>query len=520
MTSSADECPRLRVCIIAKSTPFIWVHHYVKAFRTQCDLVTVGSALTRADLEASGRVHLAHLVAPNDVTRDVDSIDTLVEALPQGWAPDLVVSIQSGAPQIDRIEWLNRPTAHISVDTWHAFAELIHARPYDFVFAAQREFADHFASTGCAHAHWLPLACDPEVHRPVPCRKDYDLAFVGSTERMLHAQRVARLDRLAQRFSVLVDTALDGDAMASAYSRARIAFNSSIAQDVNMRVFEAMAMGMPLLTNRDADVNGLLDLFHDGEHLAAYDDSTLMDSAERLLQDTAARDTMGNAARREVLARHTYAHRVSQILNTISKKVDWESVRERPLLRGHGSLLDYLPMAPGEVADLGMNATTTKYALRRAGAKQLTGIAESAEETVRRGKSYDQTLMIQEAEATQKRYDTLMTVTSRAHPLTVGRLLRARQFLRTGGTLVAGLSQNDVKRLSPNSAADEAWNAVERLGYVVTRMELREPKNGDDVYAFVVARKRDRTLKEVAREVYSRNPIPGITLEETLARIP
>lgn len=520
MARSADARPRLRVCIVAKATPFIWVHHYIKAFRAQCDVVTVGSALTRADLEAIGRAHLAHLITPNDVDRDIESVEALVDALPRNWAPDLVVSIQSGAPQIDRIEWLNRPTTHLSIDTWHAFAELIHARPYDFVFSAQREFAAHFASTGCAHAHWLPLACDPEVHRPVSCRKEYDIAFVGSTERMLHAQRVARLDRLAQRFSVLADTALDGDAMSHAYSRARLAFNSSIAQDVNMRVFEAMAMGMPLLTNRDADANGLLDLFRDGEHLAAYDDSTLIDSAERLLRDTEAREKMGNAARGEVLARHTYAHRVSQVLDVISEKVDWESVQRMPLLRGHGALLDYLPVVPGEVADLGMNAATTKYALRRAGAKQFTGIADSAEAAQRRNRSYNYTIVTQERDATQKRYDTLLAVTSRTCPLTAQRLLHARQFLRTGGTLVAGLSQNDIKGLSPISAADEVWNAIERLGYVVIRMELREPKDTDDVYAFVVARKRDRTLKDVAREVYSRNPIPGLTLEETLARIP
>ena len=147
MASSADPRPRLRVCIIAKATPIIWVHHYVKAFRAACDAITVGSALTSVDLAATGRTHLAHLVTPNDIDRDVEDAEELAGLLPEGWRPDLVVSIQSGVPQVENIAWVTCPTAYVSIDTWHAFAEMIHARPYDFVFAAQREFAAHFAAT-------------------------------------------------------------------------------------------------------------------------------------------------------------------------------------------------------------------------------------------------------------------------------------------------------------------------------------------------------------------------------------
>ena len=69
------------------------------------------------------------------------------------------------------------------------------------------------------------------------------------------------------------------DAMARTYSASRIVFNRSIRNDVNMRVFEALACGSLLLTNDLAD-NGQAELFRDGEHLATYADAEeLLDRA-------------------------------------------------------------------------------------------------------------------------------------------------------------------------------------------------------------------------------------------------
>jgi len=513
----ADAPPRLRVCIVAKSTPFIWVHHYIKAFRALCDVVTVGPALSAGDLAASGRSHLAHLVTSNDIDRGVANADELVGALPSDWRPDLIVSIQSGAPPVENIDWLSCPTAHISVDTWHDFAEMVYARPFDFVFAAQREFAAHFAAAGCAHAHWLPLACDPAVHRPMRVPVDQDVVFVGSAERAVHARRAERIERLAAHFSVFTNTALDGEAMSRAYSRGRLAFNSSVAQDVNMRVFETMAAGVPLLTNRDADANGLFDLFRDGEHLIAYD---LVALAERYLADGAARQRIAQCARTEVLARHTYLHRVRALLDTISRHVDWDAARARPLRRGHGSLLDYVPAVPGRAVDYGMNAGVSKYALRRLGVTHFTGVAFRAEEAARRAQSFDAVAVRGGPDSMGGPFDTAFAVSAEDAGPAQDLLAEARALLRPGGTLVVGLSQRAVDDLAAPGGPGDLWAAVQSLGFVVLRMELRGPAHDDDVGAYVVARRQERSLKDIAREIYSRNPIPGLSLEETVARVP
>ena len=61
------------------------------------------------------------------------------------------------------------------------------------------------------------------------------------------------------------------DEMARIYSASRVVFNRSLRNDVNMRVFEALACGSMLATNDLAD-NGQAELFRDRGHLATYRD--------------------------------------------------------------------------------------------------------------------------------------------------------------------------------------------------------------------------------------------------------
>ena len=54
------------------------------------------------------------------------------------------------------------------------------SRGFDLVFAAQRDGAEQLRRAGIASAAWLPLACDPEIHRKHDVAKQYDVAFVGN----------------------------------------------------------------------------------------------------------------------------------------------------------------------------------------------------------------------------------------------------------------------------------------------------------------------------------------------------
>ena len=179
---------------------------------------------------------------------------------------------------------------------------------YDLVACCHRAAAEHLG------AEWVPVGCDPEFHAAPPgVARDLDVAFVGTdggVPRKLYLQ--ALRERYTNSFIGLAPCA----DLATFYGRARIAFNYSIRDDVNMRMFEAMAAGAALVTNRlshdDLDRLGL----RDGEHFLSYRGAReLFGLIERLRGDADERERIADAGRRAVLAAHTYRHRLAQLLS-------------------------------------------------------------------------------------------------------------------------------------------------------------------------------------------------------------
>lgn len=111
-------------------------------------------------------------------------------------------------------------------------------RSFDFVFAAQQDGAEQLRAAGIGSATWLPLACDPEFQRPHAVEKQTEVAFVGN---LIPGPRAELVDLIHQHYpSSFIGKCYFKD-MATTYSAARIVFNRSVKNDVNMRVFEALA---------------------------------------------------------------------------------------------------------------------------------------------------------------------------------------------------------------------------------------------------------------------------------------
>src|SRR5438552_985807 len=90
------------------------------------------------------------------------------------------------------------PTAWWAIDTHMNFAWCREkARGFDLVFAAQRDGADQLRRAGIDSAAWLPLACDPEIHRKHGVAKRYDVAFVGN---VFPGPRAELLDLIRRRY--------------------------------------------------------------------------------------------------------------------------------------------------------------------------------------------------------------------------------------------------------------------------------------------------------------------------------
>ncbi len=516
---------RLRVCILVRENVLHWAPLYVEAFRQRCDVITVGPALDRDRLRALHWTPAEQFLVPNDIVSDLDDVPALMESLPGGWRPDVVVGIQSCAPAYRNVAALACPTAYISVDTWHAPEEYVFARGYDVVFAAQKSFPPYFRQAGIRHAYWLPLAAAPEHHRPFAVEKDYDIVFVGALMYVVNEQRRERLARLGAEFRVARQEGVGSLEMSQAFCRGRLAFNSSIAQDVNMRVFEVLAMGCPLLTNRDAAANGLLDFFEDGKHLITYDDNDLIERARAYLADDAAREAIGRAGRAEVLAKHTYRHRVDTLLETIRGAVPTLGNREDSLLRQGELLSAYLPHGAETVVDVGLELDRSKVALRRRGIRRVIGVGIEYCDLERRAGSYDaltswsvfQAMMSGAAAPDRKaeQIDTLLWTSPGRYGMPFAQLLAlAHTALCEGGTLVLRLQSADFAAagLPADPEIWDRWLYENRFHLV----RFYTPRSGETWHVLVM-RKYLRTVSDISAEVYRRFPAAQSPPENTVS---
>jgi 2-polyprenyl-3-methyl-5-hydroxy-6-metoxy-1,4-benzoquinol methylase len=276
-----------------------------------------------------------------------------------------------------------RPSAWWAIDTHIDFARCAaRARDCDLVFAAQRDGAARLDAEGIAPAVWLPLACDPAVHRRHEVAKRHDVAFVGN---VFPGPRRALIDLLRTRYrSAFVGNAYF-DEMAEIYSASRLVFNRSLLNDVNMRVFEALACGSLLLTDDLAD-NGLAELFRDGVHLATYrDEQDLLDKAAYYLAREAVRERIAAAGRDAVLAGHTYRHRMETLLRTAGSELGKARVKPAAVPREPSHDLSYfshvrpevmalVPESARRVLDVGCGAGRLGEAIRARQGASVVGI--------------------------------------------------------------------------------------------------------------------------------------------------
>lgn len=240
------------------------------------------------------------------------SLDELLGALPAGWTPNLIVfGDDCRLLRAVGIEDAPCPTLMISVDAhhnagWHAPL----AVACDVACVAQRDYLDAYVAAGATDVHWLPCWAPDDLPPPVPA-KTFEVAFVGSLDPRLNPERVALMDALRARLPLHV---AEG-AYADVFGRSRIVLNQTVKGDLNARVFEAMACGALLVTERTG--NGLLDLFREGEHLVTYprgDVEAIVATVERWRAAEHQRREVAACGLAEVRARHLESHRATAVL--------------------------------------------------------------------------------------------------------------------------------------------------------------------------------------------------------------
>lgn len=257
---------------------------------------------TLANLKVSGAVDVARICARHNLV------------------PDLVLFIEGGTMRLfpAGLEQMSCLTAWYGIDTHMDYTKHLRiGRLFDVTFVAQKEFVERLRQDGLRQVNWLPLGFAPELHPAEMLERCYDVAYVGSSSATVHPVRHAMLAAIRQEFPAAFLGAATPSDMGRIYAQAKLVFNKSVNNDVNMRYFEAAGAGAVLLTDPALN-NGVDELFHVGEHYLEYRDKhTLLTLIRSLLQDPERCRGIGDAARRQVMERHTYQHRAESLLDLL-----------------------------------------------------------------------------------------------------------------------------------------------------------------------------------------------------------
>lgn len=237
-------------------------------------------------------------------------------------------------------------TALWTIDPPRIFDDIAKAAPhYDYVFTQGTEAFEILAGLGIKNLHWMPFACDADIHKPVVLNNvemsEYacDVSFVGSGWPGFYSKRIEQLESLAE-FNLgiwgpgwhTIDDAspikkyIRGGQTTPAewikiYSASKMVFCSHYhdpsgnvpCYQASPRVFEALACGAFLLVDDQRDVRTL---FKDGEHLVIYKDrDDLRKKVRYYLEHDDERMRIAKSGMQEVLQKHTFRHRIKQILD-------------------------------------------------------------------------------------------------------------------------------------------------------------------------------------------------------------
>ena len=263
--------------------------------------------------------------------------------------PDLVLSLAQAPLILPVLEHLKRKRFLTAMWFVENYRHLTYwqqlAAGYDFWFVIQQApCIAALKQAGAKNVHYLPMAADPSVHRPLELtqaeREEYgsEVSFVGAG----YANRRAIFPTLLRRewsFKLWGNEWDGATDLTSVLQRngARIdtdtcqkVFNASVVNlnlhswagtgfdpegdFVNPRTFELAACGAFQLTDRRSLMP---DLFAPNEVATVSASEELSHEIARWLRDPEQRLVMAGKARQRMLAEHTYAHRMRDLLSQI-----------------------------------------------------------------------------------------------------------------------------------------------------------------------------------------------------------
>jgi len=210
---------------------------------------------------------------------------------------------------------------------------------YDFAFTNARDSVAAYAERGIRNVRFLPTACEPSVHRPLPALAPLcDISFAGDwsamREQMIGALVANGVDvgifgpwrRKLGEDSPLRPRLEHGfftpQRMAEIFAACKATLNihtwrGRFDYGLNPRVFEAAACGVPQLVDYKRELDDLFDAAERAAMLIYRTDEELLDQCRR--KDLGELRSRAVAASESIREKHSYVARMRELLKVCGK---------------------------------------------------------------------------------------------------------------------------------------------------------------------------------------------------------
>lgn len=277
--------------------------HYMAPPRLSDDQVNCGPHWVDRDIGG-------HFVSLGTPLGEYD-LAAVAARLPAAQQPDAVVCLVDAARQSlpRNLRGCRCPKILLVADTHHLNAPITNmvryalSEPFDrVVLLYDRHHWEFFHAAGVKNLHWFPGLTFPHGDATVAAARattrEPRLGFVGTTG-ICHQRRTQLLTQLnAQAVPSVVTSLAQREALAF-YGSSRVGFNASLNGDLNLRVFEILASGAALLTDKLSAASGLEELWSPGRELLLYaTPAEMVERAQHALAHPAETRAIGEAGAR------------------------------------------------------------------------------------------------------------------------------------------------------------------------------------------------------------------------------
>lgn len=267
---------------------------------------------------------------------NVEAVAARLLAATEEARPDLFLTLYgiNVAPRVlAHVRGHGIPTANWWLNDPFQFERATKILPdYDFAFSNARGSVEAYAARGIRNVHFLPTACEPSVHHPLPARPAVcDISFAGDWSAMREEiagklvaagidlriygpwrRKLAKESRLRPR---LEHGFFTPQRMAEIFAACRATLNihtwrGKFDYGLNPRVFEAAACGTPQLVDWKRELDELFDASERAAMLIYRSDEELL-SRSRSIPELREKAVAASASIRE---RHSYLARMRELL--------------------------------------------------------------------------------------------------------------------------------------------------------------------------------------------------------------